>query len=353
MKIITEELGGDLETATGIKKVTDKRHKTRERKEKNMKYLKRLQFLAVIFIVSAWSITGCTGKESNDKNITENVNTETKEDTFYSVTDMLGNEITLDRVPEKMVVLLASDVEILYELGVQDTIVGVGEYCNYPKEAIEKEVISTGENLNIEQIIAMDPDVVIIGEMAQTTDQFKQFEKAGIPIVVTNSQDIASTYKAINLMGEISGKQKEARELVSNMKASFQEMEEKSTGNYEKSIYFEVSPLEYGLWTTGKDTFMQELADMLEVKNVFDDLSGWAEVSEEQVLERNPDYIVTSTMSYEGVSPVEEILNRGNWQNVAAIVNKQVYNGNSDMMTRPGPRLVDAAKELYEFIYGE
>ena len=93
---------------------------------------------------------------------------------------------------------------------------------------------------------------------------------------------------------------------------------------------------------------------MSKVKNIFSDSSGWVEISEEQVLDRNPDYIVTSTMGYQnGLSPVDEILNRKNWQGISAVKNKKIFNGDSDMMTRPGPRLVDAAEQLYEFIYGE
>lgn len=63
-------------------------------------------------------------------------------------------------------------------------------------------------------------------------------------------------------------------------------------------MYFEVSPLEWGLWTAGKNTFMDELATLCGVTNAFADVDGWAEISEEQVLDRNPDFIVTNTMYY-------------------------------------------------------
>lgn len=308
---------------------------------------KRFIIIAFVILLSIAVVNGCSGEEISSKEI------QTKEQSAYHITDMIGNKITLEKVPEKMVVLLASDVEILYELGAEKSIIALGEYCDYPEDALKKEIVSTGENLNIEQIIELAPDVVVMGEMAQTTDQFKQLQDAGIPVIVTNSQDIAGTYKAIQLLGKVSGKQEEADTLISNMKDSFKEIEEKSTGNFEKTIYFEISPLEYGLWTAGKETFNQELADMLKVKNIFADTTGWIEISEEQVLQRNPDYIVTSTMSHGDVSPVDEILARENWKNITAVSRQQVFNGNGDMMTRPGPRLVDAAKELYQFIYGE
>jgi iron complex transport system substrate-binding protein len=99
---------------------------------------------------------------------------------------------------------------------------------------------------------------------------------------------------------------------------------------------------------------MNEIADMLGLENTFSDISGWAEVSEEQVIERNPDIIVTTTMYFgEGPTPKEEILARTGWDDLTAIQDDMVYEADSNMITRPGPRLADAAEELYTFVYGE
>ncbi|NLB28795.1 MAG: ABC transporter substrate-binding protein [Clostridiales bacterium] len=92
---------------------------------------------------------------------------------------------------------------------------------------------------------------------------------------------------------------------------------------------------------------------MLGLKNAFGDVAGWAEVSQEQVIERDPDYIVTITMYWgEGPLPVDEILGRSGWENMRAIKNEAVFNADGDEVARPGPRLVDAAHALYEFVYG-
>ena len=71
------------------------------------------------------------------------------------------------------------------------------------------------------------------------------------------------------------------------------------------------------------------------------------------MLERDPDYIVTITMYYgEGPTPVEEIASRAGWENLKAVQNGNIYNADSNAVSRPGPRLVDAAWELYDFVYG-
>jgi iron complex transport system substrate-binding protein len=98
---------------------------------------------------------------------------------------------------------------------------------------------------------------------------------------------------------------------------------------------------------------MEELADILGLENIFADTEGWAQVSEEQVINRDPDYIVTTTMSFEGApDPVEEIKTRAGWENITAVTNGSIINDSSSMMVRPGPRLADAARALYNFVYG-
>ena len=98
---------------------------------------------------------------------------------------------------------------------------------------------------------------------------------------------------------------------------------------------------------------MDELAAMCGLTNAFADVEGWGQISEEQVLERDPDYIVTISMYYgEGPTPVEEIKGRAGWENLKAVVNDQILNADSNEISRPGPRLKDAVNTLYDFVYG-
>ena len=102
---------------------------------------------------------------------------------------------------------------------------------------------------------------------------------------------------------------------------------------------------------TEKGLTQRELAGMCGLTNAFADVEGWAPISEEQVLARDPDYIVTTTMYFgEGPTPVEEIMTRPGWENLKAITSGQVFNADSNEITRPGPRLIQAVQSLYEFI---
>ena len=269
-----------------------------------------------------------------------------------AITDMMGREIRLNAPATRIVALAPADCEILFALGAGETLVGRGAYCDYPAEVFAVPSVQTGMDTNVEQIVALEPQVVIMATMAQTKEQAAALEAAGIQVVVSNAYDIAGLYEAIGLIGAVTGKTEEAADLARSMKASFAEMAAKAAGGGDRTVYFEVSPLEWGLWTAGSGTFMDELATLLGLTNAFADVQGWGEISQEQVIERDPDYIVTIAMYFgDGPTPAEEILSREGWRDLKAIRNGTVLNADPNPISRPGPRLLDALLELYQFVF--
>ncbi len=275
------------------------------------------------------------------------------EGTAVEVTDMTQRTVTLDAPATRVVAITAANVEVLYALGAGETLVGRGEYCDYPTEALDVPSVKSGTDLNVEEILALEPDVVLMDTMGQTTEQVEALENAGVKVVMTKEDGIEGVYTAIELIGKVVGKNDEAAALVTDMKNTFAEVTAAAqhADFAGKTVYFEISPLQWGLWTGGNGTFMDEIGQMLGLTNIFADVDGWASVSEEQVLERNPDYIVTTSSYYgEGPTPVEEIAQRAGWENVTAVANGDIFNADSNSFTRPGPRLADAAKALLEFL---
>lgn len=270
------------------------------------------------------------------------------ESNTIAVTDMTGREVNLKEPAARVVALTAADCEILYALGAGGTLVGRGAYCDYPAEVLLVPAVESGYETNLEQIIALKPDLVLLNTMAQTKEQVEMLEAAGIAVAASSAGDIAGVYEAIALIGALTGKDAEAAALVADMQADFAALAETPLSG---SIYFEISPLQYGLWTAGQGTFMQEIAELLGLTNIFEDLDGWAQVSQEQVISRNPNYILTTTADYgESPSPAEEILARAGWEGVTAIQNQAVISGFGDAMTRPGPRLAEGARMLKDAI---
>lgn len=275
-------------------------------------------------------------------------------DEAITVTDMHDREITLDAPATRVVAMQPSDCEILCAIGCEDALVGIGQYCDYPASITSLPVVQSGAETNVEEILALEPQVVLMNDMAQSEEQVQQLEDNGVKVVVSSATDIEGVYYAIRMIGTLMGKADAAEAVVADMQDTFADIQSKAQDEG-KTVYFEVSPLEWGLWTAGAGTFMDELATICGLTNAFGDVNDWASISEEQVIARDPDYIVTITMYYgEGPTPVEEILGREGWQDLKAVKDGQVFNASdSNALSRPGPRLKDAAVELYDFIYGE
>ena len=274
------------------------------------------------------------------------------EGSSVTVTDMHGREVTLTEPATRIVVMQPSDCEILCAIGCEETIVGRGQYVDYPASILEVPVVQSGAETNIEEILALNPQVILMNDMSQSEEQVKQLEDNGVKVVVSKATDIEGVYYAIRMIGKLMGKDENAEAVIADMQATFDEIRANSV-NEGKSVYFEVSPLQWGLWTAGKGTFMDELAEICGLTNAFADVNDWASISEEQVLARDPDYIVTITMYYgEGPTPVEEIIGREGWSDLKAVKNGTILNAESNAISRPGPRLKDAALELYNFIHG-
>lgn len=278
------------------------------------------------------------------------------------ITDMTGREITLYKYPERIVALTASCAEILYAVGAGDLLVARGTYCDYPEEVLALPELGSGADTNLEDVIAMEPDMVIIDTMAQTTEQIEALENAGVAVVVTTSRGLEGVYEAIRLIGAATNKADNAEAVVADMQQRLNALAEKvaamGLSDEEKpSIYFEVTPpyFGYGIWAAGQGSFMDEVANILGMKNIFGDCEEWAVVSEEQVIEAKPDYIVTITMYYgdEYESAEAEIMGRPGWEEIPAVQNENILLFAHDELSRPAPRLVEGAEILFDFVYAD
>jgi len=318
-----------------------------------------LMICAVITVLAVFS-AGCAKTNENVQKDSSNQTQTAKpanesvtgpKDNSVAITDMTGREIILNGPVTRVVALTPSDCEILYAVGGGETLVGRGEFCDYPKEVLRVPVVQSGVNTNLEQIMSLKPQVLLMGTMAQTEEQVEALEAAGIKVVVSDVHDIEDVYTSISLIGRLMNRDAEAEAVIASMKETFVEVSAKAADFKGKTVYFEASPLQYGLWTAGSGTFMNEIAEMIGLKNCFSDITGWGEISEEQVFERNPDYIVSAAMySGEGPKPEEEIMSRKGWENVNAVKNRAVLNLYNNELSRPTPRLADGARMLFDFI---
>ncbi|MGP4079503.1 ABC transporter substrate-binding protein [Pseudalkalibacillus sp. R45] len=319
--------------------------------------MKKLILFVFTLLMSIGLIAGCGGDQPPaDENTSNQESSESNQGDSFPITikDALDEEIVIEEQPEKIVSLIPSNTEIAFDLGLGENIVGVSDFDNYPEEANSKEKVG-GQELNIEKIISLKPDLVLAHASSahNSTEGFKQLKDAGIQVLVVNdAQNFEQVYESIEMIGKSTGKQKEADQIVSEMKEEIDAIKTKTQEISEKkSVFIEVSPAPE-IYTPGKNTFMNEMLTIINAENAAADLDGWAKIDQEAVVEKNPDVIIT-TYGYYTENAEEQVFSREGWKDVTAIKEKQVYDVHSDLVTRSGPRLVEGVEELAKAVYPE
>ncbi|AZV45501.1 iron ABC transporter substrate-binding protein [Peribacillus asahii] len=327
------------------------------KKEKWGISMKKLSSLSAVLVLSVGLMAGC-GDSSKEENASTSKGNEPTATQAFPVTikDAAGEEVTIEKEPKKIVSLIPSNTEIVFELGAGDNVVGVSDNDNYPKEVEKIEKIG-GMEMNTEKVIAMEPDLVLAhaSNAHNGSEGIKQLKEVGIPVLVVNdSQNFEQVYESIEMIGQATGENEAAEELVQDMQEDLKEIEEKAkavTEQDRKKVLIEVSPAPE-IYSPGKNTFMNEMLQIIGADNVAGDLEGWAKIDEESMIAANPDVIVT-TYGYYTEDPVAQVKSRNGWEDVTAIKQEQIYDVHSDLVTRSGPRLVEGVEELAEAIYPE
>ena len=140
------------------------------------------------------------------------------EEAAITVTDMYGREIVLTEPVERIVAMDPAGCEILCAIGCEELLVGRGEYCDYPLSVLELPALKTGDALNIEQILALEPQVVLISDMNQTDEQVHLLEANGVKVVLSDTTDLEGVYTAIRMIGTIVNRSEAAEAVIADIK---------------------------------------------------------------------------------------------------------------------------------------
>lgn len=335
----------------------------RSRRKKVMKEkVKKWGLFGVVLLVTMGLIVGCgtQGQDSKDKAAaTQNNKTEVERESVdqfpVTITDDANREVTIEKAPETIVSIQTSNTEIAFALGLGDKIIGVSDYDNYPPEVEKIEKVGA-QDINAELVLSLLPDMALVTDYHYKThpDVLQKFEEAGIEVIVVGSAaSFEDVYSKIEMIGEAAGSKTEAEEIVTDMKERLQTIKDKAAGAVidKKKVWVEVSPAP-DIFTTGQNTFMHEMLESIQAENAAGDQEGWVKMTEEEIVKLNPDVIIT-TYGYYVENPTAGVLKREGWAEVPAIKNGDIFDVDSDTVTRPGPRLIEGVETLAELIYPE
>lgn len=250
--------------------------------------------------------------------------------------------------------MIPSNTEVVFALGLGKKVVGVSDYDNYPEETKEIEKVG-GMEMNTEMIVSLKPDLVLAHASSahNSNEGLQQLKDAGIAVLVVNdAQSFDQVYDSIDMIGQATGEHDKANGIVTDMKTELKDIQEKAKSVKEadrKTVFVEVSPSPE-IYTPGKNTFMNEMLQIISAENAAAELDGWAKIDEESMIAANPDVIIT-TYGYYTKDAVSQVKGRKGWQDVNAVKDDQVFDVHSDLVTRSGPRLIEGVEELAKSVY--
>lgn len=327
---------------------------------KEVIHMKRSWKLLMPLVIAA-SLVGCTGNgntQTAPAPKTEAPQTTPQETTAkatvypLTVKDSTGKEVTLQKEPQRIVSTSPGETEILFALGLNDRIVGVSDYDDYPAEAATKPKVGGVVKPSEEAILAQSPDLVI-GGISMDEPVAAKLKTLGMPVYVTHPQKMDEIFDNILAMGVITNRQEQAEKVVASMKqdiARVQEAVKAVKPEDKKKVYLEFSPG----WTVGKGEFLDELISLAGATNIAADTQGWNPISEEKILKSDPDVILYAkgiTDDKTGKKLEDIIANRNGWDKMKAIRDKQIFGMEQNLLSRPGPRITQGLIEVAKAIY--
>ncbi len=312
--------------------------------------------LYLLFMVLLFTLVACETKTKSEESlILENEETLISEYPI-EVVDSFGNRASIESEPKKIISLAPNNTEILFALGLEEKIIGVTSYCDYPEEASEKEIVGSYGEFNLEKIIELDPDLVLVYGQGDE-DENEILKAAGINILGFMPETIDEVIEDIKKIGIITGKDEKALEISKEMKSKKNEIMEKLKGKEKIKVFYEIwhEPLQ----AAGEDSFIGELIELAGGENIAvgdddENLGGYPLFDLEKLIEKDPEVYLTSADIPE--KTIESIKQRPGYENISAVKNNRVYlyEGNeANILSRPGPRIIEALEILAKSIHPE
>jgi iron complex transport system substrate-binding protein len=267
-------------------------------------------------------------------------------------TDDMGREVTIKGIPEQIVSHVPGITETLFALGLGEKVVGVSDYCDYPEEAKLKPSVGNYFNPSIENIVALDPDLVLTDGHSEG---IKQLDSLGITYVVLEPKDIDGILKDFELLGKITGREKEANKLIKDMQERMSYVKARVEGAPRPKVFYIIDATDLNNpWTAGPGSFINSLITMAGGENIGAKAgSAWAKMSIEEVVNSDPDIIILPTKHGTAFTPPEALKGHPAWQKITAVKRGRIFTIDDDLVSRYGPRIILGLEEMAKIIHPE
>jgi iron complex transport system substrate-binding protein len=273
-----------------------------------------------------------------------------------SLTDSLGHTVTLAGPAQRVVSLSPSNTEILFAIGAGGQVVGRDAFSDYPEDAKTVPVIGgdLGE-LNFEVILAQKPDLVLASELTPI-EQIASMQEFGMTVfALANPKDFPGMFESLRTVASLTGHNGEAQSLIAGLESRLQRVEEKiRLTSTRPLVFYEIDGTDPNApWTPGPGSFVDTMIRIAGGDNLGDSLdSEWAQISVEALLAEDPDIILIGDAVWGGVT-LESVRSRPGWDQSKAIQDGSMYVFDDNLVSRPGPRMIDGLEGLARLFHPE
>lgn len=316
----------------------------------NTKYLIAAVAVIVLIVSAAFVYTYYQG-QAPDEGL----------EALQSLVDDQNYNTTLMAYPEKIVSVAPSCTEILFAIDAGDQVVAVTDYCNYPYNfstwIAAGNMTSIGDFTapNLEVIYSLDPDLILASGGVQT-ESVDTLRERGYKVLVLDPTSVDGILKNIELVGNATGKRAEATALVNDLTSRINAVGETVANAAKPKVYYEVYYEITSSWTIGAKAWQTELIEKAGGTNVFGDQQmDYYQYQAEALIARNPDVIVLpgEGMGTGTAESLDAVKARPGWDTTNAVQNDRIYQINSDIIERAGPRVAETIEQLAEFLHPE
>jgi iron complex transport system substrate-binding protein len=269
----------------------------------------------------------------------------------FTLSGSEGTSVRLAKAPERIVSLSPGTTETLFAIGAGSAVVAVDRFSDYP-EATKTLPKVEYTRPNVESLAALKPDL-IIGSGRQK-DMVAAMQNAGLPFVLLDEPGtVAGVLERIRLLGRATGHGEAADQLARQLEARIRALSEKLADVAQgPRVFHEISGTA-GIYTATSRSFVGDLYTLLKARNIADAAVGpYPQLSQEVIIQADPEVIVLAD-GREGVT-VEQVRGRPGWSGISAVKNQRVYllsDVQADLVSRPGPRVVDGLELLAKVLY--
>ena len=321
--------------------------------DQHWRYLmKKILAILLSFLVTSTLLTGCAGPSPTTASATADSLAET---TLSAALDTVVNPEQSSSDQEESTAAESSDdstlrivstvpsaTEILFALGCGEQIVGIDVSSTYPAETAEIEKVGDYNGFDVETIISLEPDVVFVGYTIQDA-QVEQLQNAGIHTSAVEARALSDLSESILTIGDEVGKGDEAEALVDSIESTISTVKETALSmTNSPSVYYVMGFGEYGNWTSGEGSFIN---DMIEAAGgtcvTADAANAWIEYPMEDLILADPDILLVSSYI-----SLDDLKADPAYAELSAVKNGRVFSVNSDIVERPGPRVTEAMAEI-------